>query len=152
MKIKESKAEIFIGLFLFIFALLLLFYIIPTQIRFVPSATTSPRLMPRFVAIIIGVLSLTMMFFGYLKRNRLNQKEFSISQKEAKLVILTLIVIAIYTMAVKYIRYIPTTIISLAFLMWAFGQKSKIKLVLISTAVPIVIYVFFTNFLKIRLP
>ncbi len=133
--------------------MLLLFVIIPAQIKHIPNASPSPRFFPQVIAGVLFVMGICLFVSG-LKTNKKSADEvvFSLSVKEARLVGLTLGVFVLYTVALHFIPYIPATIVAMGILVTAYGQKSKRKIVVSSVLLPLIIYFSFTYLLKLRLP
>jgi hypothetical protein len=87
-----------------------------------------------------------------LNRHKANQKVYKIALSEMKLVFFSLAVLVVYTVVVPYIGYMVTTVISLAVLMYVFGQRNRVKLIAVSVLVPLGILIFFTKLMQIHLP
>lgn len=152
MKITESQAEKYGGMILSIFSLILYFLIIPTQISNVENVLVSPQSFPKALAIVLLILSLCLFASGIKKNKKDDQKIYSISFSEIKLVLITLGIVAAYILVVKYLGYLITTIIALGILMFIYGQRKRKTILIVSIMVPILIEVFFTKLMKIHLP
>lgn len=153
MSLTERKANQILGIFFTVFALLLLFVIIPAQIKHIPNASPSPRFFPQIIAILLLVLGVFLLVSGLRRSTKAaDEVVFSLSLKEAKLVGLTLGVFVLYTVALYFIPYIPATIAAMGILVTAYGQKSKRKIIISSVLLPLIIYFSFTNLLMLRLP
>ena len=152
MKISESKAEQGAGLLLAVFSLTLYFVIIPGQIQDVKTFGVSPRFMPNIVAMSILILSSSLFISGYLCRHNEQQKTYTINAAETKLVLVSLLLIALNIVALDYLGYIITTILALGTLMHIYGQKNKKLIILVAVLTPLVIYQFFTKLLQMTLP
>ena len=156
ISVHEAKAEFWLGIVFIAVSVLLFLVIIPTQVKYVASAEwfNSPRLFPHCIAGLIGVLGIAQMVNGLKQRNIPidEQKEYSISLMELRLVALTLVLIALYVFAMKWIPYIPATIVVLAVLIYLYGQRNYIKIGAASVGMAVIIYLAFTYLLKLRLP
>lgn len=152
MKANESKAEQAGGVILFIVSLLLLFVIIPIQIKDITTQGVPPRFMPQVLSGILLVLSVFLFYSGYKKKNTKGQKEYSITKQELKLVLITLGVVGIDIILYKFIGFIFTSIVTLAFLQYIFGQHKIWKIILVSIFLPVLISLFFNKALMINLP
>lgn len=152
MKITESSVEKYGGLLLAVFSLILYFIIIPLQVGDVKNAVVTPQSLPKALTLFMVFLSVCLSISGYHKSKNSNQKIYTINFSEVKLVLLSLAVIAVYILVIKYLGYLITTVIALAILMYAFGQRKLIKILSVSILVPIAIQLFFTNLMKIYLP
>jgi len=156
ISVHESKAEFWLGIVFIVVSALLFLVIIPAQVKYVESADwfNSPRLFPHCISGLIGILGISQMING-LKQRRIpleEQKEYSISLMELRLVVLTLVLIAVYVFAMKWVPYIPATIVVLAVLIYLYGQRNYIKIGAVSVGMAVVIYLAFTYLLKLRLP
>ena len=153
MKIQEGKAEKVGGLIIFVFSLVLIFFLIPTQVRHVQGFGVSSRLMPNIIAFALLILSVNLFFTGHKKiKKNINNKTFEINALELRLVLITLCMIAVYIIVVKHFGYITTTILALGITMYLYGHKNKKTIIFVSVLVPLVIYQFFTKLMQIRLP
>ncbi|MEA4813818.1 MAG: tripartite tricarboxylate transporter TctB family protein [Oscillospiraceae bacterium] len=154
MSLKESKAEQIIGIVFAVLGVLFAAVIIPWQIKAVQCDLlfNSPRFFPEAIAVLFIILGACMFVFGRKKKDRADQETYSLGKKEAKLVLLTLAVMVAYTIMLYFLPYIPVTIVTLGFLIWAYGQKSWKKIVIAAVVLPILIYVSFHYGLSLRMP
>ena len=153
MKIAENKAEKVGGGILLIFSLVLLFVLIPSQVKEVKGFGVSPRVFPIILSMILLVLSLSLFWRGHSnKATDKDTNEYEISAKETKLVLLTVLLIGAYIVMLEYLGYLITTVVVLGFLMYMYGQKNIKSIVITSLVIPLTIYYFFTKLMQIRLP
>jgi hypothetical protein len=153
MQIPEYKAQIGGGLILALFSILLYFYIIPTQVTFGSRQMgVSPRFFPDILALLLFIFSVALSIDGYRMRNRKNQKVFSFVAKEVRLVLLTLLVIALQTVGFQTIGYVIPAMLALAVCMYLYGQRNLVKIALISVLLPLGIKLFFEKGLQVYLP
>jgi len=154
MSLKESKAEQIIGIVFAVLGVLFAAVIIPWQIKAVKCDMlfNSPRFFPEAIAVLFIVLGACMFVFGRKKKDAADQETYSLGKKEAKLVLLTLGVMVVYTVLLYFLPYVPVTIVTLGFLIWAYGQKSWKKIVIAAVVLPILIYVSFHYGLSLRMP
>jgi hypothetical protein len=152
LEIKESSVEKYGGIVIGLLTLLLYFWVIPVQIGHVKNVPVEPSTLPKILAIIMFTLSIALSVSGHLNRHKANQKVYKIALSEMKLVFFSLAVLVVYTVVVPYIGYMVTTVISLAVLMYVFGQRNRVKLIAVSVLVPLGILIFFTKLMQIHLP
>ena len=152
MELNASKIERVSGVIIFILGLLLLFVIIPMTIKDITTQGISPRALPQALAVLLTVFSIPLYIGGHKKMHDPHQKIYAIRLVELRLVVISLLIMAANIVLYGFIGYLPTTIISLAALQWIFGQRSKVKILLTSVLIPIVIWVFFVKILIIFLP
>ena len=85
MRISESKAQMFGGALLSLFALILYFVIIPAEIVFSRvQMGVSPRYFPNLLAGLLFVFAVALAVDGYRMRDRKNMKEYSITAKDLR--------------------------------------------------------------------
>lgn len=152
MKINESKVEQVAGIVLFAISSLLWFVIIPMQIKDVTASGVPPRFLPQLVTLLIMMLSVPLFIGGWRKRDKENQKMYSLSLGELKLVVITLLAVTVTIMLYIIMGFIPSSILLLIFLQYKFGQRNKLKITVVSVALPVGIYMFFYYILMISLP
>jgi len=149
----ESKVEQIGGIFLSGFSLLMLFVVIPAEIPAEKGiGGVSPQFFPQFVVLLLLVCAISTFVTGYLKRGKPNQKNYTITMREAKLVVLSLFLLAMYITAFDWFGYMIPTMAALLVFMYTFGQRKKKLLVMISLGAPLLIYLFFTKVLQMPLP
>ena len=155
MSLKEGKTELVMGILFSLFGVLLLTVIIPTQIKYVNGAYPQPRFFPQVIAALIVVLGIALFVGGIRKIKSMKEEDqevYTFRWNEVRLVMFTLVVMMIYVAVLSFISYLPATMIALAVLMAAYGQRSKLKLIGVSVLLPVRIYVGLTYGLRLRLP
>lgn len=154
MKVTESKAEQILGIVFAVLGVILIVLVIPWQIKEVPYDIifNSPRFFPSLVSALMAVMGVVMFIQGWRKRGKADQEAYVLEKREAVLVFLTLGVMIVYTALLYFLPYIPVTIAAMAFLIWAYGQRSWKKLVIAAIVLPIIIYVMFRFGLSLKMP
>jgi hypothetical protein len=153
MNFLESKVEQIGGIFLSLFSLLMLFVVIPAEISADKGiGGVSPQFFPQLVVVFLLVCAISTFITGYLKRGKPGQKNYTITVREAKLVLLSLFLLAMYITAFDWFGYMIPTIAALLVFMYTFGQRKKKWLISISLGAPLLIYLFFTKVLQMPLP
>ena len=152
MSLTESKAEKILGAFFAILGLVLYFIIIPWQIKDVGAEFPTPRSFPNLLAGILTVLGVVLFISGTRHKDDDGQKTYSITRTEAKLVLVTLLLMVLYVISLYFVPYIPATVVVLALMIFIYGQRSPVKLAAASVAVPVIIYLAFTYILKFNMP
>lgn len=154
MSLKEGKAEIILGIFFTVLGILFLAVIIPAQIKYVEGAYPQPRFFPNLICALMSVLGISLLAGG-LKKKKVDandQEVYSLTWQEGKLVLVTLGVLIVYIFSMKWIPYLPATIVVTGALVTLYGQKSKLKIILTAILVPVIIYVGMTYGLMVKLP
>jgi len=153
MKIPEHKAQVWGGVILGLFSILLFFFIIPREIVFAKQQLgVSPQYFPNLLAGILFILSVALGIDGYRGRNKKNQKSFDITWKETRLVAITLGVIALQIVGFDTIGYLVPAMLAIATLMFMYGHKNYITIVAVSILLPVAIQLFFVKTLQVYLP
>lgn len=152
MKFAESKVDQVGGIIFGVFSLLLYFVIIPTEVVDSQQFGVSPRFLPQLVALSLLFLAICLFVSGYRKRNQENQKIYTINPTELKLIAKTLILFALYILALDFLGYMIPTIVVLGIFMYMYGQRRIKLLIAIALGLPVVIYFFFTKALQMVLP
>ena len=154
MHLKESKAEQIIGIVFVALGLIAALIVIPMQIKEVSYDIifNSPRFFPTVIAMLFILLGAALFVSGLRKKDAEEQEEYSLGAKEAKLVLITLGTMVVYTALLYFLPYIPVTMLVLAFLIWIYGQKSWKKIVITALVLPVIIYISFRYGLMLRMP
>ena len=153
MHIPEYKAKIIGGIFFSAFSLALYFFIIPSQIKLVDFHTTiSPRYFPTILSFVLLIFSSSLAIEGYMDRKKENQKIYTFEAKEVKFVIATLCIITLQTIGFTTIGYLVPSCLALAALMYMYGQRNYIIILLIAILLPLGIKLFFENTIQVYLP
>ena len=153
MKIPEYKAQISGGVILGLFSLALYFFIIPREIVFVKQQMgVSPQYFPNFLAGLLFVLSVSLGVVGYRSRNKKNQNIINLNWKETRLVVVTLGVIALQNIGFDTIGYLVPAMLAIAALMYVYGHRNYLTIVIVSVLLPVAIKLFFEKTLQVYLP
>jgi len=150
--VKESKMEQVAGIVLAVGSAIFLFLIIPNQIAHQEGVFPSPRTFPQIITGVLIFVSILLFFSGWMKRKQENQKVYTISKEAAKMSGITLGAMCIYIIILPIISYIPATALLAASLTFIYGQRNKILGIALAIAIPVLIYLAFTNLLFLRLP
>jgi len=152
MSVDESKIERILGILFTCFGLVLLFLIIPSQIKDVGADFPTPRSFPNIIAGCISFLGILLFISGYRKIGKEDLKIYSLSKKEARLVSISLGLLILYVICLSYLPYIPVTVVVLGLMIWFYGQRNWIKLISVSVCLPLAIYFAFTYLLRLKMP
>ena len=153
MKIPEYKAQIGGGIILGLFSLALYFFIIPREVIYVKQQMgVSPQYFPNLLAWALFLLSVALGVDGYRSRNKKNQNIITINWKETKLVAITLGVIALQNIGFVAIGYLIPAMFAIGALMYVYGHRNFITIVVVSILLPVAIQLFFEKTLQVYLP
>ena len=155
--LKESQVDMLWGVISFIISIVLAAFLIPSQVKAVKQSPwyNSPRLFPYVLAGVLALCGISLFIQGLHKAKRANDPECAkFNLAEVKMVGITLLAMIAYTLLLSYvpIHYIILTTILMAFLMYVYGQRKLVLLILISVLLPLVIYFSFKYGLQVRFP
>lgn len=125
-----------------------------TLINGLPAKTRLARygaaFFPRIIVFGIIIISIILIIRDLGSRSK--KDEFSLNKRGALKVLLLIIAITIYSLIMTTLGYILSTIIVLAFVLWLFGLRNKLVLILISISFSVMINYFFQVLLQLPLP
>jgi hypothetical protein len=152
MTVDESKIERILGIVFICLGLVLLFVIIPWQIKDVGADFPTPRSFPNIIAGCLSILGILLFLSGFRKIGKEDLKIYTLSKKEARLVSISLGLLILYVIGLSFLPYIPVTMAVLGLMIWFYGQKNWIKLVSVAVCVPVAIYYAFSYLLRLKMP
>lgn len=156
--VKETmsrKSEQFLAIGLLVFCVLTYFVLIPTIPLGIDTGAEmgffSPRVFPKFIIIIIAVLSIILGIGTFKDRteDRSGSRDNIFAFGNAGVV---LSVGFVYIFLLEWIGYTISTPLVLALLIWFFGGKNWIKIILVTISTTIILSVFFGKILKVMVP
>ncbi len=150
--LNESQSNRILGIVFMVFGLILLFVIIPTQIKDVKKAYTGTRVFPQVYAIIILVLSGVLLVQSFCQKNRESSFVIRFSLRGLKKVGVTMLLLIVSTAVMNWIPYIPVTMVLLFLLMMLLGYRNWKAVIPVCVVLPILVYFFFRNGLRLYLP
>lgn len=151
----SQKSEIILAIGLFLFCVFTYFFLIPTIPLGIDTSAEmgffSPRVFPKFIVIIIAGLSITFGVGAFKNRteDRYNSRENILAFGHAGVVLLAGFA---YIFLLDWLGYIISTPLVLVFLLWFFGGRSWIKIMLGTILTTIILYIFFGKVLNVMLP
>lgn len=155
MKLSEARAEKYLGVFFIIFGAAVAL-IIPHQVSGMNAHwTNSPRLLPFIIAGLIVLLGACLVFSGVNKQRRVreeDQETYSLNFEQFKMVASIVVLLSVYVILLPIIGYIPSTMLMLAVMMLVCGQKSILKIAIVSIALTLLVYYSFTYILMLKMP
>lgn len=157
MELKDSQVEKLWGVLSIAFGILLLTWIIPSQVKAVAQSPwyNGPRLFPNILAGILIACGAFLFLMGVRKkRSGKDAVCCTFSKQEMKVVGMTLGVLIAYTLALSYLplHYIFVTAAVMVGLMLICGQRNWKILIGVGLILPTIIYFSFRYGLKIRFP
>jgi len=156
--LSEGQSDFIVGAVGLVFALAMIFLIVPGTIADVGKGFPGPRTLPNLYGWLLLILSCCMLFQASRKRNDKSkiygreEETVTFDLQGVKRIAIILAVIIISVIALNFLPYIPVTIALLFALMYVLGQRKPLVLVGVSVIPPIVIYFFFTEGLRLVLP
>lgn len=151
-KVSEHKTVQGIAIGLFIISLLLLFVAIPANIKDVTTFGVTPRFLPQVYSVLLALLSIWLFFEGKHAKNKKEKKYYEMTANQIKVAVLTIVIMALDIFIMQYLGFMITNAITIAALMWLYGERNIRKILIISIVSVIVINKFFEVVLKLYLP
>ncbi len=152
---RRLSSEVIIGGVLLIFCGAV-YLIIPTQIqelrRYDASMGLSPAVFPKLAVFLIAGLSLILVLFGLRFRNGEPQDHRALKWEAAVRRIITFGILIAYVFLIDLFGYLVITPLTLAFLMWFFGEKRWLLILTIAILITVGLFAFFRYFMYIILP
>lgn len=155
---KEERKTQKMGVVVFLFTMVTMFYLIPNQIM-VPSTVKafymSPAFFPRMLTVILAVLALTLVFWPrFSEQGKGEEKDEETETKiDYKKVIICSLILFIYAFAlIHLLGFITATIMVLAVLMLYAGNRNYRSIILVSILTPLILVLFFSKFVYVPFP
>jgi hypothetical protein len=149
----EQKSYLVLGIFFSALGSALLLLVIPAQIRNsgnFPLPSTLPNAYSALL-LLIG-LFITAQSFRLRNKPADTEKNIVFSRNGIIKSAIALAILFLNLIGLIYASYLPVTMVTLFVLMWVFGQRNRIVLIVVSIALPLLIYYGFTTGLKLVLP
>ena len=151
----SQKSEILLAIGIFVFCVLVYFVWIPTIPLGIDTGAElgffSPRVFPKFIVIIIAGLSV-MLCFSALKNGALGIAESRDNIDAFLNAGAVLLVCFIYIFLLEWVGYYISTPLILFVLLWFFGARSWVKIIMATILTTTVLSVFFGKVLKVMMP
>lgn len=157
MSLKESQTDKLWGIICCVLGVVLFFLIIPAQIKEIADSPwyNSPRFFPNLLSGILFICGIALFVIGTRKQKSENDPDCcTFHIKELKIVLLTLVIMAAYTLAMSYLvfHYIVVTAVTMAALMILCSERNWKLIVVVSIILPTIVYFSFKYGLYIRFP
>ncbi len=151
----SRKSELLLAIGIFVFCVSVYFILIPTIPLGVDTGEEvglfSPRVFPKFIVIIIAGLSV-MLGFSTVKKGPFDSSE-SGENVEAFLNAGAILLVGFtYIYLLEWVGYYISTPLILFFLLWFFGARSWIKMIIATILTTTVLSLFFGKVLKVMIP
>lgn len=149
---KAAKQNVYLGIVLAIFALALIFWLVP---NFVSQYTSgkhglSPRFFPYLTSGVLGVLSLGLALWS-LKRD-VDDGGRGEDKRMTAAILGCVGLFAVYYFAVLIIGMGPASFLALAALMRLFGSRSWPKNLIVSAVMVVILFFFFEKVAQVPIP
>ncbi len=164
---KEIKSNIVLAVVLIFFSVVLLIFVIPSQINepsYIKSKYLSPAFVPRVFTVYLGLTALVLFFRSVLKLRKSSSKKKREIQPAGKaaltaagwreqwIAVCIWISCCFFILAVEFFGILIPSILFLGALMVSFGQKKWLLVLSIMILVPILLYLFLHNIAKVQFP
>lgn len=156
--VNKHQTDFITGACLLAASLVIFFYLIPTFVSGGTHTELSPRFFPRLATILLAFLSLLMMVssarslkkndeLGGLRQLMAYRPSCNFTWPTA----LTVLCLCAYFLLFEHLGFLISTPPVVAVMMWLFGQRRPLRIILISLILTGVIYTLFTYALKVPL-
>jgi putative tricarboxylic transport membrane protein len=146
------NSDIVSGILLTVLGLITIFVIVPNQISGSSGDGIGPDVFP-LTLIWATTLFAIVLCVGRLLRSKELDDPFPITWREVRFVALMAAFLAAIVAVIAYLGFIVGAIIAIAILMIVMGEfRHKLRLFLVSTILPTLLYVIFWNIFHIPLP
>lgn len=135
-----------LGLMLFLFALIMLFFLIPNQVRGWDS-----KLFPRFVTVWLGLAGIALCFYKGNKYIEPSNDEKLNERNILQLFFIVLLIVA-FIVTAEYIGFFVSAALLLFSLMYVFGVRKWKFLILVPVVFNGILYFLLEKVLSLRLP
>jgi putative tricarboxylic transport membrane protein len=117
-----------------------------------PGVQFGSAVVPRFLAVVMTVLCLILIFQTVQKNTQKTPFEFSLRNPAFKRVLITLLSCVIFGSLLKILGFIICAVILLSGLMYMLGNKKPLWILMVSVTTAVVVQLTFENLLGIMLP
>ncbi|WP_257348660.1 tripartite tricarboxylate transporter TctB family protein [Pseudalkalibacillus decolorationis] len=104
------------------------------------------------VPISLGFILLTLSIALFFSKEEGTGQQKAIPKKEVMVILAVLGFVLLYIFLLEILGFIVATALFIFFCSWFLGYKKFITNVIVALAIPLFIYLLFSNFLKITLP
>jgi len=147
-----KRAEIFAGLLLLAFALVMIFLVVPAQTEVADETSIQPKTYPLIALWIIAALSALLVVLAVLALRAGPDSASPIRLENIKSLVLVGIIIAAAYVAIDWIGYIVGGVGLVAALMWYMGVRRPIPLIAVPVCAPVTVWLIFEVLLERPLP
>lgn len=143
-----KKSNIFVSILVILIGIFALF-----QVKSFPQGQNNvvgPGFFPGLIAIILIVLGV-ILFAQSIRMKKDDDVKVNLFDKENKLAYIIMLITLVYLIAINYIGFIISSIIYLAILIVLYGEKNKLKALIYSSVISLVIYFVFNVLLNVPL-
>ena len=109
-----------------------------------------PAGMPKFVSVLLMVLGVAQTLTAV--KNGVKAPEFNVDKKAASLFMAAVVMSVVYVLLVDMIGFLIMTPLLLVGLMYLFGERSFVKMIVIAAITTVCIWLLFTEVFMIFLP
>jgi|GEM_PF-1350695 putative tricarboxylic transport membrane protein len=143
-----------VSIVMLFFAMILYFYIIPIEVEegtLSSVVSLQPSFMPKLMSLCLATLSI-LLFTTSSKRKKYNEERQKRQSASLKRIVICVALLFSYAYSIEILGYTLSTIVALAVLLYFFGTKNKIELIIIPIGVTLVLYCFFRGIMEVLLP
>ena len=151
-----KRADVIIGVILIMFAAWIYWYTARTLPTEAQMYTLGPDVFPKLLALLLAFLSLTLIVTALIKGRAQGIPDTGGRIRAMSLlsssIFRAVVAMVIYIAIMPSVGYIPSTVLFLAFLIWAFGGKKAAQMLIPAAIVTASLYLLFGVVLNVLLP
>ncbi|MGD2268844.1 MAG: tripartite tricarboxylate transporter TctB family protein [Desulfobacterales bacterium] len=152
---RRLTSDAIIGGVLLVFCVTV-YLMIPTQVpalrRYDASMGLSPAVFPKLAVFFIAGFSLILVLFGQRFSNGESEDHRALRWEAGVRRIITFGILIAYVFLIDIFGYLIITPLTLAFLMWYFGEKRWLLILTLAILITVGLFAFFRYFMYIILP
>lgn len=143
-----------VSVVMLVFAIVLYLYIIPTEVEegtLSSMVSLQPSFMPKLMSLCLAVLSI-LLFITSAKHKNCPEERKDHQSYSLKRTAICIGLLFSYAYLIEILGYIISTIVAVAVLLYFFGTKNRIELIVIPIGVTLLLYWFFRGVMEVLLP
>ena len=152
MKLNSVKQDFWIGILLLTLCLLAYFFVIPAQVQGEIQRGMPPTFFPNLSVIWIGVFSVLLVVRSFVPQTEAAKESVAKRRSGRNGAMFTISAGVVYLVLCSLFSFVISTIVILAILMWALGERRWHFIVSATLVTTFGIYVVFDWLMSVQLP
>ena len=152
MKLNSVKQDFWIGILLLSLCLLAYLFVIPAQVQGESQRGMPPTFFPNFSVVWIGVFSVLVLIRSFVSQTEAAQESPAERRSGRNGAMFTISAGIVYVVLCSLFSFVISTVVFLAILMWALGERRWHFIVSATLVTTLGIYVVFVWLMSVQLP